>query len=77
MVGVLSQHMPLVRKLSLESVVFVDLDANTVVSTMDDASLLPKKITEALRQAVDEAVRNEAGRTCLPQHPFSSMAHHL
>jgi hypothetical protein len=56
MVGLLSSQLPLVKKMHLESVVFVDLDGNSINANIEDAAILPREHVTLLKQTIEDAL---------------------
>ncbi|ELR16156.1 DENN (AEX-3) domain containing protein [Acanthamoeba castellanii str. Neff] len=73
-VGLLSSQLPLVKKMHLESVVFVDLDGNSINANIEDAAILPREHVTLLKQTIEDALytdnRSEQVRFKVVQHAF-------
>ncbi len=45
--------------MSLESVVFVDLDNNSINANIEDAAILPRAHVTALKESIEDALFND------------------
>lgn len=55
-VGLQSSQLALVKKMHLESVVFVDLDGNFINANIEDAAILPRERVTILKDTIEEAL---------------------
>lgn len=58
-VGLQSSQLPMVKKMHLESVVFVDLDGNSINANIEDAAILPREHVTILKQTIEESLYSD------------------